>query len=76
MRRWRITSWFIVVWTVAMTWLAIAMLSNPELRRIDVLVGAVILGTWWLAGLVPLSLLWIVAYARRRKRTRHEAAGH
>jgi len=69
------TSWLIVVWTVAIAWLSFGMLSNPELRRLDIFVGAIYLGEWWIAGVAVLTMLrllselWRWAFRRLRSRT-------
>ena len=51
-----------------MVWLGVAVLSNPELRILDIFVGAVWLTGWWLTGMVVLGILWVVAYVHRARR--------
>jgi hypothetical protein len=75
----RASTWLIALWTLGMTWLTIAMLSNPELRFLDIFVGALILGTWWFAGVSALVLVrmaadvvrWLQARRANRRVIRH-----
>jgi hypothetical protein len=65
--RWRVATWLIVLWTALIAIVGFAAYTEPS-NAGTLAFGWMLLAAIWVVGMVPLGLLWIVAWFRRRRR--------
>ena len=71
MGKWRLTTWLIIWWTLGIGALFAVMVGGADIRIIEAIVVAVLLGQVWLAGLAPLVVAWLVGRWRRSRDATH-----
>lgn len=64
---WRAPTWLILLWTAFVLVIGFGAYTDP-LNGPTLGFGLLLLTGIWLAGLVPLGLLWVAAWYRRRRR--------
>lgn len=64
---WRVPTWLILLWTAFIAVIAFGSYTEPA-NRPTLDFGLLLLAGIWVAGMVPLGLLWVAASYRRRTR--------
>ena len=66
--RWRVATWLIVFWTAFIAVLVFGAYTDSANSGSTLLIGTMLLAAIWAVGMIPLGLLWIAAWYRRRRR--------